>query len=97
MTLKYHVDESTKGSYNMILGRDLLAALSLDFKFSNRVVVGVKVPYKGCLETMVDVSNYNYSYLTDKIVKPEESFLNLYASDFFESENTIDPTRRTYI
>ena len=33
VTWKCHVDESTNGRYNMILGRDLLTALVMDLKF----------------------------------------------------------------
>ena len=32
--LKFHVDESTNGRYDMILGRDLLTALVLYMNFS---------------------------------------------------------------
>ena len=66
-----HVDESTKGIYNMILGRDLITALGLDLKFSENAVIGGEVPYVGCLAPMVDVISYDYTYITDKIVKPE--------------------------
>ena len=53
-----HVDDSAKGRYNMILGRNLLTTLGLDIKFSDRVIVGVERLYEGCLVSMVDVSNY---------------------------------------
>ena len=81
----------------MILGRDLLTDLGLDIKFSGCFIVGGKGPYEGCLVTMVDVSNYDYAPLTDKIVKPKEYFLNLYVNECFESENMISPTRRMWI
>ena len=53
-----HVDDSAKGRYNMILGRNLLTTLGLDIKFSDRVIVGVERLYEGCSVSMVDVSNY---------------------------------------
>ena len=47
--LKFHVDESTNGRYDMILGRDLLTALVMDLKFSDNVIIDGEVQYKGCL------------------------------------------------
>ena len=63
--------ESTKGRYNIILGRYLLTALVLDLKFSGSIIVGGEGSYEGCLEPMVYVGNYDYAPLTDKIVKME--------------------------
>ena len=40
VTWKCHMDESTNGRYDMILGRDLLTALGLDLKFSENVLIG---------------------------------------------------------
>ena len=42
---------------------------------------------------MFGVNKYDFKYLMDKIVKPEESFINLYAGKCFESEITINTTR----
>ena len=42
---------------------------------------------------MVDVSNYDFKRLTEKIVKPEESFINLYVDKCLESKGTISSTR----
>ena len=50
--------------------------------------------YEGCLVSMVDVRNYEYAHLTDKVIKPEESLLNQYVDEHFESENTINLTQR---
>ena len=47
VTWKYHVDESTNGRYDMILGRDLITTLGLDLKFSKKVIIGGEGPYKG--------------------------------------------------
>ena len=62
------MDDSTKGRYNIIMSRDLLTALVLDYC----VVVGGEVTSERLLKLMVDVSNYNYTPLTDKIIKLEE-------------------------
>ena len=37
---KLHVDESSNGIYDMILSRDLLAALGLNLNFSDNVIIG---------------------------------------------------------
>ena len=38
MKWNFHVDESDKGRYDIILGRDLLTALVLNLKFSDHVI-----------------------------------------------------------
>ena len=43
---------------------------------------------------MFDVSNYGIKYLTDKIVKPEESFINAYVNECLKSEGAISTTCR---
>ena len=65
----------------MILGRYLLTALGMDLKFSEGIIIGGYGPYEECLSHMVDLGNYNSKYLTDKIVKPEEYFINLYINE----------------
>ena len=44
VTWECHVNESTIGIYNVILGRDLLTGLGLDIKFSENVIIGVEGP-----------------------------------------------------
>ena len=78
----------------MILGRDLLTALGLDIMFSEIIINDGEVPYKGFSAPMVDVNNYDFNILTGKTVKPEESFINLYVSECFESESEISATLR---
>ena len=80
----------------MILGRDLLFALVLDLKFSENFISGVEEPYKGCYASMVDVSSYEFNIITDKTVKPEESFIVLYVNECLESESGISATRRMH-
>ena len=91
---KFHVDESTNGRYGMILDRDLLIPLGLNFKFSRNVIIGGEGPHEGCLAPMVDVSNYDFMSITDKIVKTEESFINSYVNESFESNSAISSTLR---
>ena len=47
MAWKFHVDESTKGRYGMILGQDLLIELVLNLKFAEHVVEANDGPFKG--------------------------------------------------
>ena len=42
---KFHVDESSEGGYDIILGRDLLAALVLGIKFYDNVIISNNGPY----------------------------------------------------
>ena len=69
MTCKCHVDESTTGRYDLIIVRYLLTALGLDLKFSENIVIVSEGPCEGLLAPMVDISNYDFKYLTYKIVK----------------------------
>ena len=78
----------------MILGRDLLIALGMDIKFSEGIIIGGETPYEGCLAPMVDVSNYNFTSMKDKTVEPEESFINTYVNESFESDSAISSIRR---
>ena len=41
---------------------------------------------------MIDISNYNFKPMTDKIVNPEEYFINSYFNECLESESTISET-----
>ena len=93
VTWKCHVDKTTNGRYDMILGRDLLDALGLDINFSEKVTIGGEGPYEGCLATMVDASNYDFTCIIDKTVKPEESFINSYVDECLESDSVIISTR----
>ena len=46
MMWKWHVDKSTDGRYDMILGRDLLIELGLDIKYYETVIIGGEGPYE---------------------------------------------------
>ena len=94
MIWKYHIDESTNGRYDMILGIDLLTEIGLDLKFTNNVILGREGPYEGYYSPMVDVSNCNFNIITAKTVTPEESFINSYINECIESESAISTTLR---
>ena len=87
-----HVDEFTNGKHNMILGRDILTAQGLDLEFSENIIIGGKGPYKICSVLMVDLSNHDFTSITYKTVKPEESFINSYVDKCLKSESAISST-----
>ena len=97
VTWKCHVDESTNRRYDIIIGRDLLTTLGLDLKFSKNIIIGVEIPYKGCLSPMVDLRNYAFTHITDKTVKLEEPFINSYVNECLEYDSAISLTSQVRI
>ena len=55
VTWNCHVDESAKGRYDMILGRDFWTDLILDLKFSEHVIESDDGYLKGLTAPMVDL------------------------------------------
>ena len=58
------MDKQTNSRYDIILVRDLINSLGLDFKFSDNVVIGSEGPYEGLSAPMIDISNYDFTYIT---------------------------------
>ena len=58
VTCNYHVDDSAKGRYDMILGRNLLTALGLKIKFSDNVIKLDDGTFKGLMAPMFDLGTY---------------------------------------
>ena len=73
------MDESAKGRYDMILGRDILTELGLNLKFSNRVIKAYDRTFKGYTTSMVDLGMYLFKDLNTYKITPEESFTDAYA------------------
>ena len=63
MTWDCHVDESTKGGYNMILGRDILTELGLNLKFSEHVIEADYGNFNRSKTSMVDLGAYIFKDL----------------------------------
>ena len=63
MTWKCHVDYSSKGIYNMILGIDILTELRLNLKFYDHVIEAYYGPFKGSTASMVDFGTYTFKDL----------------------------------
>ena len=63
----------------MILGRDLLKALVLNFKWSYHIIEEDYGPFKWSTTPMVDLSTHEYNYLNTRKITLKESFTNDYA------------------
>ena len=72
LTWNCHVDDSTKGRYDMILGRYLLTALGLNLKFSDCVIEADDEAFKGSTSSMVDLGTYEFKYLNTGNIRPDE-------------------------
>ena len=72
---KCHIDASTKGRHDIILGRDLLNALVPDPKYYENIIIGGEGTYDECPATMVDLSNYDFTYITDKNLNQKNPLL----------------------
>ena len=92
LSWKYHVHNKTDIRYDMILRRDLLTTLVLDLTFSENIIIGGEGPYEGCSAPMVDLSNYDFKSLTEKIGKLKESFINFYVNKCLKYESAISST-----
>ena len=55
VTWKFHVDDSAKGRYYMILDRYLLTKLGLNLKISEHVIEAYDSPFMVSIAYMVDL------------------------------------------
>ena len=86
MTWNFHVDDSSKGRYNIILGRDLLTLLGLNLKFSEHAIEADYGPLKGSSSPMVDLGMYELRNLNTGEITPEELFIKAYEEEIHEPE-----------
>ena len=94
MTWNCHLDESAKGGYDMILGKDLLNDLGLNIKLSDCVIESDDGPFKGSVSPIVDLGTYEFKYLNTGKITPEEIFMNYYAEEVNELEQLRPSTIR---
>ena len=66
-----HVDDSAKGRYDMILGRDLLSELELNLKFSDHAIEADDGTFKGSTTSMIDLGTYELKKLNTVKNTPE--------------------------
>ena len=83
-TWKFHVDDSTKGRYNMILGKYILSELWFNLKLSQHVSEAGYGPFKGSKIHMVDLCVYVFKYSNTGEITPEELFTDAYAENIYE-------------
>ena len=78
VTWNCHLGDSTKGKYDIVLGKYITTVLVFNLKISDHVIEAYYGPFKGSTATMVDLGTYEFKYLnTDKII-PEGLFMNAY-------------------
>ena len=66
------MDESAKGMYDIILGRDLLIILGLNLKCFDHAIEADYGTFKGSTSPMVDLGMYEFKDLNSGKVIPEE-------------------------
>ena len=66
MTWKCHADESTRGRYDMIIGRYLLIELGLNIKKSQHVIEAYDGPFIESTSHMVDLGAYIFKDLNTR-------------------------------
>ena len=86
MTWNFNVDDSSKGVYDMILGRDLLKDLVLNLKFFNNAIEADDGPFIGSMEFMVDLGTYEFKDLKTGMITPDE-FLQMITQKKYTNRN----------
>ena len=86
MTWNFNVDDSSKGVYDMILGRYLLKDLVLNLKFFNNAIEADDGPFIGSMEFMVDLGTYEFKDLKTGMITPDE-FLQMITQKKYMNRN----------
>ena len=94
VTWKFHVDDSTRCRYDMILGRDILIELGLNLKYSKHVIKSDDGPFIVSTASMVDLGAYVFKDLNTGKIIPEESFTDAYVEEFYGSDHVSNATKR---
>ena len=81
LTWNFHVDDSAKGRYDTILGRDLSTELGLNLKSYEHVIGADNGPLKASTTTMVDLGNYIFKDLNILSYWPQR---NIVSSNFWK-------------
>ena len=93
MTWKCHVDNSTKGRYDMMLGKYVLTELGLNIKLSDNVIEADDGTFKGITIIIFDLGTYDFKKLNTEKITPEESFIDAYTEEVYESEHVCTVTK----
>ena len=78
VTRNFHLGDSSKGRYNMILGIDRLKIIRITFKWSDDVVKVYGGTFKESMAPMVGLGMHKFKYLNTGKLTPDESFMNAY-------------------
>ena len=87
------MNDSTKGRYDMILGRDLTTEIRLNIKLSEQVTKADDGPFKGSTTSMVDLGWYVFKDLNTEKITPQKLFTNAYVEAVYESEHVHTATK----
>ena len=93
VTWKCHVDDSAKGRYDMILGRDILTQLVLNLKFSEHFIESDDGTLNRSKIPMVDLGMCIFKYLNTGEITPEVPFTNDNVKEVYESKNVRTATK----
>ena len=96
VTWKCHVDESTKGRYNMILGRDILTELLLSLEFSEHVIEYDNETLKGSTIPMIYLGTYEFKDLNTGKLYLKNCLLTLTLKKYM-SQNMNVPPLKNYV
>ena len=72
VTCDFHVDDSAKGRYDMILGRYILKALGFNVKLSEHDTKSDYGPLKGSSALMINLGTYEFINLNTGKYTPKE-------------------------
>ena len=67
----FHVDDSAKGGYNIILVRDILKSLGLNLQLSKHIIEFHYGPLKGSTAPVDYLGTYEFKYLNTGKFIPE--------------------------
>ena len=93
VTWRFHVDNSDKGRYNIILRQYLLIELLLNLNLSEHIIKADDGPFNGSTTPMVYLGTYIFKYLNIGKSKPEEPFTTDYVEEVYDSEHVCTTTK----
>ena len=84
----FHVDDSAKGRYDMILDTDILTDLGLNLKLYDNVIESDDGHFKVSTALMVNIGSYEFEDFNTGNITPEELFMDAYAEKIYDQVRT---------